>query len=61
MHPVVDPAEARGLIGLDYLAAALAGLADSVSRVIFPCGVLLFLGVSVLDHLRDHLRAAEPL
>jgi hypothetical protein len=59
MHPVVDPAEARGLIGLDYLAAALAGLADSVSRVIFPGGVLLFLEVSVLDHLRGILSACS--
>jgi hypothetical protein len=50
MHPVVDPAEARGLIGLDYLAAALADLAASVRLVIFPGGVQLFL--SLLDALR---------
>ena len=50
MHPVVDPGEARGLIGLDYLAAALADLAASVRLVISPGGVQLFL--SLLDALR---------
>jgi hypothetical protein len=50
MHPVVDPAEACGLIGPDYLAAALADLAASVRLVIFPGGVQLF--PSRLDALR---------
>jgi hypothetical protein len=50
MHPVVDPAEACGLIGPDYLAAALADLAASVHLVIFPGGVQLF--PSLLDALR---------
>jgi hypothetical protein len=50
MHPVVNPAEARGLIGPDYLAAALADLAASVQFVIFPGGVQLVL--SLLDTLR---------
>jgi len=50
MHPVVDPGEARVLIGLDYLAAALADLAASVRFVIFPGGVQLFL--SLLGALR---------
>jgi len=51
MHPVVDPGEARGLIGLDYLAAVLADLAASVRFVIFLGGVQLFL--SFLVALRD--------
>jgi hypothetical protein len=50
MHPVVDPGEARVLIGLDYLAAALADPAASVRLVIFPGGVQLV--PSLLDALR---------
>jgi hypothetical protein len=50
MHPVVDPGEARGLIRLDYPAAALADLAAGVRLVIFPGGVQLFL--SLPDALR---------
>jgi hypothetical protein len=53
MHPVVDPAEARGLIGLDYLAAALAGLAGDVRLLIFPGEILLFPEVSLLDRDAD--------
>lgn len=50
MHPVVDPGQPRVLIGLDYLAAALADLAASVRFVISPGGVQLLL--SLLDALR---------
>lgn len=50
MHPVIDPGEARVLIGLDYLAAALADLAGSVRLVISPGGVQLVL--SLLGALR---------
>jgi hypothetical protein len=51
MHPVVNPAQPRGLIGPDYLAAVLADLTASVRLVIFPGGIQQFPERSLPDSL----------
>jgi len=51
MHPVVDPAQPRGLIGPDYLAAVLADLTASVRVVVFPGGIQLVPDFSLLRSL----------
>ena len=51
MHPVVDPAQSRGLTGPDYLAAVLADPTASVRLVIFPSGIQLVPELSLLGGL----------